>query len=136
MMILTYQTTNCRRDSYYDTIRRAMDLNSEVEKIKKELVDLIVLKLKENQMDVPTARKLASDFLGLLPVKDQRDLLEKLKQLGENYSSVKELYLAELEEVREMEREEALTQMRNAITLGNMDHAIMVANQMKERSVI
>lgn len=113
-----------------------MDLNSEVEKIKKELVDLIVLKLKENQMDVPTARKLASDFLGLLPVKDQRDLLEKLKQLGENYSSVKELYLAELEEVREMEREEALTQMRNAITLGNMDHAIMVANQMKERSVI
>ncbi len=112
-----------------------MDLNSEVERIKKELVDLIVVKLKENQMDVPTARKLASDFLKVLPAKDQKDLLEKLKTLGDQYMSVRELYLAELEEIREMERGDVLNQMRNAIAKGDMDHAIMVAEHMRERSM-
>ena len=111
-----------------------MDLNSEVEKIKKELVELIVTKLKENQMDVATSRKLAADFLEILPVKDQKDLLEKLKTLSDNYAGVKELYLAELEEIKEMEREDVLTQMRNAIAVGNMDHAIAAAESMKERS--
>ena len=55
-----------------------MDIQKEVEQIKKELVDLIVLHLKANKMEAQTAQKLAADFLAILPVKDQKDLLDKL----------------------------------------------------------
>ena len=107
-----------------------MNVQQEVEQIKKELVELIIQHLKENKMEVPTAQKLAADFLALLPVKDQKDLLTKLKQLSDNYVTIRKIYLYELTKVTEMEREEALLQMRNAIAQGNIEHAIGVAKAM------
>jgi hypothetical protein len=111
-----------------------MDIQNEVEKIKQELTELIMKCLQENSMDVTQAQTLAADFLALLPIKDQQDLLVKLKGLGENYSPVKELYVRELGKINEAQREEVLTQMRNAIAGGNIDHAITIAKAVKEQS--
>lgn len=125
-----------RDDVYSSQIMKITDVPAEVERIKKELSELIVQHLKENSIDAETARKQAADFLGALPINDQKDLLEKLKKLSEQYFEVRQIYLEELTKIHEMNREEALSQMRNAIKLGNIDHAIEVAKTMREKGEI
>ena len=56
-----------------------MDIQQEVEEVKRELVELIIKHLRENKIPVDKAKKLAADFLNVLPISDQQDLLEKLK---------------------------------------------------------
>lgn len=107
-----------------------MDLTQEVKQVEKELVELIVEHLKANQIAVETARQQARDFLSLLPVKDQKDLLDKLKNLGDKYVEAKEIYAEELGKVNEVVRQQTLEQMRSFIQQGNIDGAIAVAKQM------
>lgn len=111
------------------TQSKTMDITKEVEQIEKELLELIVVFLKENKMPLERGQQMARDFLALLPMVDQKDLLTKLKQLSDNYTETRELYLKELTKVNELSREEALTQMRNAVAQGNLDHAILVAKK-------
>lgn len=112
-----------------------MDLQIEVEEIKKELVALIVSHLEANKMEAEQAQKLAADFLAILPVNDHKDLLAKLKQLGETYQEMRPIYVRELTKYNEAEREYTLLQMRNLIAEGNIEHAITVAKQLQAQSV-
>lgn len=107
-----------------------MDLTQEVKQVEKELVELIIAHLKANQIAVDTARQQAKDFLALLPVKDQKDLLDKLKGLSEKYMEAKEIYAEELGKVEEAVRQQTLDQMRMHIQQGNIDTAIAVAKAM------
>lgn len=111
---------------------RQMDIQQEVEAIKKELVDLIVVHLRENKIDEQKARQLAADFLAVLPISTQRDLLEKLKSLGTKYPEAQELYVKELREVSDQQREQVLLQMRDCIKEGNMEQAIIIARTVDE----
>lgn len=104
-----------------------MDLTEEVKLVEKELVELIVEHLKANKIAAETARQQARDFLALLPVQDQKDLLAKLKTLGEKYEEAKEVYAAEIGKVSEAVRQQALDQMRSFIQQGNLDAAIAAA---------
>lgn len=115
-----------------------MDLQQEVEAVKKELVDLIIKHLKENKLEVEKARKLAQDFLAVLPVKDQKDLLAKLKELGEDYPEAKEVYVEELVKTENQLRDEALNKMRVFIKQGKIEEAIQAAKnmQIKEKEEI
>ena len=134
-MIISYSYTNCRDVNRWSILMNAMDIQYEVERIKKELVDLIVIRLKENKMEAEKAQKLAADFLAILPVNDQKDLLIKLKQLGETYQEMREFYVQELTKYNEEQREHALLQMRNAIAEGKIENAIQVAKQMQQNSI-
>jgi hypothetical protein len=109
-----------------------MDIQHEVEQIKKELVELITAHLKQNKIHADQAQKLAADFLAELPMKDQKDLLDKLKKLGSTYSEMREIYVKELAKFNEAEREHALLRMRNSIAEGNIEHAITVAKTLRE----
>ena len=111
-----------------------MDIQQEVEQIKKELVDIIVLHLKQNKIHADQAQKLAADFLAELPIKDQKDMLEKLKKLGNTYMEMKEIYVKELAKFNEAEREHALLRMRNSIAEGNIEHAINVAKTLQSNN--
>lgn len=104
-----------------------MDVGEEVKRIEKELVELIIAHLKSNQIAVETARQQAKDFLSLLPVADQRDLLNKLKNLSEKYMEAKQVYAEELGKVNETVRQQTLDQMRIYIQQGNIDAAIAAA---------
>ncbi len=108
-----------------------MDLQQEVEQIKKELVDLIIKHLEQHKIHTDQAQKLAADFLGELPMKDQKDMLEKLKKLGDTYMEMREIYVKELAKFNESEREHALLRMRNSIAEGNIEHAISVAKSLQ-----
>lgn len=108
-----------------------MDIGQEVDRIKKELTNLIVKHLQEKKIEPTVAQQEAADFIALLPIRDQMDLLEKLKELGDKYTEAREVYLEEITKIHEMQRDEVLTQMRNAIKLGDIDHAVKIAKNMK-----
>lgn len=104
-----------------------MDLNQEVESVKKELLELILIHLKENKLELPKARKLAGDFLKVLPVRDQQDLLLKLKNLGQGYAEARQIYVQELGKINEEARHKALSEMHELIKTGKIEEAIAVA---------
>lgn len=104
-----------------------MDVAQEVEVVKKELLEIIINHLKENKIKTVDAQQLARDFLSVLPIKDQADLLAKLKTLGDNYPEAGQIYVGELEKSEEEKRSQTLTQIRNHIKLGNIDQAIASA---------
>ena|SRR5258708_2814549 len=104
-----------------------MDIQVEVELIKQALVGLIVKHLKENKIEIAKARKLAGDFLRVLPVRDQADLLLKLKNLGEEYAEAREIYVKEVGKINEEIRHQALSQMHELIKAGKIEEAIAVA---------
>lgn len=111
------------------------DITTEVEAVKKELVELIIEHLREKKLDEPTARKLASDFLAALPITTHKELLEKLKQLGEKYTEAKELYVERLSKESDKHRQQVLNQMRDHIKSGNIEHAITAAKSMQQTGV-
>ncbi|OGH38962.1 MAG: hypothetical protein A3B44_03605 [Candidatus Levybacteria bacterium RIFCSPLOWO2_01_FULL_38_21] len=104
-----------------------MDIQQEVEEVKKELVELIIKHLREKKIPVDKAKKLAEAFLKILPINDQQDLLDKLKNLGVDYQEAKEIYVDELKKISEERRDQTLSQMRDHIKQGNIDKAIEAA---------
>ncbi len=113
-----------------------MDLQEEIKQVEKELVERIVEHLKVNKIAVEIARQQAKDFLALLPIEDQRDLLNKLKGLGDKYEEAKEVYAAELGKVNEIVRVRTLEQMRAYIQQGNLDAAIAAAKSIYPPKVV
>ena len=111
-----------------------MDL-SEEEKIKKELLDLILEHLRQNKIDSGIAQQQAQDFLAALPANNHEDLLKKLKELGQKYDEVNEVYLDELEKDSDSKKDDVLSQMREHIKQGNIDNAITAAKSINNQSV-
>ncbi len=111
-----------------------MDIAQEVEAVEEELLTLIVAHLENNELDAEKAQQLAKDFLALLPISDQKDLLGKLKDLGETYKEAREVYVEELSKTSSQQRDTALITMRDAIKQGNIDHAITVAKNLQQAS--
>lgn len=107
------------------------NLQEEIDQIKRELTNLIVSHLQDNKIEPIAAQQQAAEFLAVLPIKDQQDLLIKLKTLGDKYAESREIYLKEVTKIYELEREEALIKMRDAIKLGNIDNAIAVAKALQ-----
>jgi hypothetical protein len=111
-----------------------MDINTEVEEVKKELLELIIEHLKQNKIQADQAQQLARDFLADLPIKDQTDLLAKLKDLGQKYPEANEVYLDELSKATDEERDQTLNQMRDFIKQGNIDGAISAGKTLTDQS--
>lgn len=109
-----------------------MDISTEVEKVKQELLDLILDHLKRNKIEVPKAQQQARDFLSILPIKDQADLLVKLKNLGEKYPESEMVYLTELEKAENEKRDQILSHMRDLIKQGDIEQAISTAKTLTE----
>lgn len=109
-----------------------MDITQEVELVKKELTDLIIVHLRENKIEVEKARALASDFLDVLPIQNHADLLSKLKELGEKYQEAKAVYVEKLAVDINAQTQTALAGMRDAIQKGDMEQAIMAAKTVSQ----
>lgn len=107
-----------------------MDINEEVEKIKQELLDLILDHLKKNKIETVKAQQQARDFLNSMPIADQKDLLSKLKTLGAKYTEAQSVYLHELEKSEAEKRDQALNLMRDYIHRGDIDNATLVAKSL------
>lgn len=104
-----------------------MDIKQEVKLVENELVEIIIQNLKKNKMDTNQAQKLAADFLAVLPINDQQDLLNKLKILGQQHPETETLYVSEITRVTNQQRDKALLGVRQAIQKGDMNTAIAIA---------
>ena len=111
-----------------------MDIQEEVLEVKREILDLILKHLKENKIEEEKARQLARDFLSILPIKDQVDLLSKLKNLGQKYPEAEKVYLDELQKASDEKRDHALSQMSEFIKQGNIEQAIATAKVLTENT--
>ena len=117
----------------YMTLFNYMDTQAEVEQVKKELIEIIIKHLDENKIPLAKARQLAADFLSALPIKDQKDLLSKLKSLGEKYPEAEKVYVEELEKVEDNENDRVLSNMRDFIKQGNIEQAISTAKTLTDK---
>lgn len=107
-----------------------MDVQRETEDIERELAELIIQNLRNNKIRLDRARKLSSDFMKLLPINDQRDLLMKLKNLSSEYPETTGIYLEELGKATDEKTNQALLEMHDHIKNGNIDLAISVAKDL------
>lgn len=110
-----------------------MDFQDEVKSVEKELLSLIIDRVDTRRMAFEDAQKLAREFLSVLPFSDQKDLLFKLKQLGEKFEEANTVYAHELGKVSEREKDQALTQMRTHIQQGNIEQAIATAKSLQQQ---
>jgi hypothetical protein len=110
-----------------------MDIVQEVSSVEDELLTLIVQHLEENKLEPAKAQQLARDFLAILPVADQHELLQKLKELGGTYAEAQILYIEELAKIDEMKKDDVLNHMRSAIKNGDIENAISVAKAYTEK---
>ena len=102
-------------------------LQDEVVDIEKELLEEIINRLNQNRITKEEAQKLAKDFLSLLPMQDQKDLLAKLYQLSQTSNAAKGIYLEYAKPFEENDRQKKLELMSQHIQQGNIDHALAVA---------
>lgn len=111
-----------------------MDIQQKQQEIEAELLATIIEHLKKKQLDVATASQLAKDFLNVLPLQNQADLLAKLKNLSDTYVEAKQLYTIEAAKGQRAVEQEAVEQMNQAIKNGNIEQALSVAQSLKQQS--
>lgn len=98
-----------------------------VDQIERDLLAHIYTNLKENKLTGIAAQQLAQEFLGLLPFKDKKDLVDKLSTLGQKYPEARETYVNLGIPLEEQQRQDRLDQMRAHIASGDLDKALDVA---------
>jgi hypothetical protein len=98
-----------------------------VEDVEKELLDVIVQNLKQQRMTDDQAQQWAQEFLLLLPIQDKKDLLQKLNSFSKAHADTKGIYLKYAKPYEEEERHRKLTLMSEHIKKGEIEHALRVA---------
>lgn len=95
--------------------------------VEKDLLQAIIDNLKKNSIKIDEARKLAREFLALLPMQDKKDLMEKLYKFSQDHTETKSIYLKYAKPYEEEERQRKLTLMSEHIKNGEIEHALTVA---------
>lgn len=109
------------------TLAPTEDLQTIVIDIEKELLATIMNNLDQNKLSVEKAQALAKEFLALLPIDDQKDLLEKLQKLSQENQDVKSIYLKYAHPYEAQERERKLALMSQHIHQGDVEKALAIA---------
>jgi hypothetical protein len=102
-------------------------LQTEVVDIEKELLDTIIKRLDQNSMSEEDAEQLAADFLDLLPVTDQSDLLKKLQMLSEENPAAKGIYIEYNKPYEEDATKRKLELMSQHLHQGKIEEALAIA---------
>jgi hypothetical protein len=97
------------------------------EDVEKDLLEAIIENLEQNKIDTDEAKKVAKDFLSLLPIQDKKDLLEKLNTLSKSHTETQNLYLKYARPIEEEEKQRKLSLMSEHIKKGQIEHAITIA---------
>lgn len=95
--------------------------------VEKELLLSIIKNIKEQRLTEEQGRKLAKEFLSLLPMRDKEDLLSKLLSFSQKHVEAKQAYIKVAKPHEEEERLKKLEMMSQHIQNGNIEHAITIA---------
>lgn len=103
------------------------NLKQLVDNIERDLLYQIIFNLKQNELSVEGAKKLARDFLSILPIQSQEDLYNKLSSLSQKYHEIQPLFLKYSVPFKKQKEEQAINLMKQHIEQGNPEKAIDVA---------
>ncbi|HZE87795.1 MAG TPA: hypothetical protein VE090_06385 [Methylomirabilota bacterium] len=95
--------------------------------IEKELLSEIIKRLDQEKMSPEEAQSLAKEFLSLLPIQDQKDLLNKLYKLSQDNRATQGIYLKYAKPHEENETQKKLELMSQHIQQGNIEEALSIA---------
>ncbi len=98
-----------------------------VSDVEKDLLLAIIKNIKEQRLTKDEGRKLAQEFLALLPMRDKEDLLTKLLTFSQKHVEAKQAYIKVAKPHEEENRLKKLEMMSQHIQNGNIEHAITVA---------
>lgn len=105
------------------------DVQKLVRSVEKDLLYEIVMNLRQQLVSKAEVQRLAKDFLAMLPIKDEKDMIEKLKILGRKYPEVRNLYVKYGIQYHEKSKAEVLELMEKYIGDGQIEQAIEVAKE-------
>lgn len=108
-------------------VGQSQSIDPLVEEIEKDLLKHIVENMEQGKITVEKSQQLAKEFLGLLPVVDKQDLLNKLNVLGKSYPEAQAVYLDLALPYEEEQRQQKLQKMSEMIKQGNIEQAIATA---------
>lgn len=114
------------------TLAPTAALQDEIIDIEKELLNAIITRLENNNMSAEEAQQLAQQFLTLLPVADQKDLLTKLYKLSQTNNAAKSIYIEYMKPHEENERQKKLTLISQHLHQGNIEEALGIAKKNNE----
>ena len=98
-----------------------------VKDVENDLLNIIINNLKQNSIDTDGARKMAREFLSLLPMQDKHDLLKKLHKLSVDHKQTQGLYLKYAQPYEEEERQKKLALISEHLKNGQIEHALTIA---------
>lgn len=108
-------------------IAPTQQLQDTVATIEKDLLAIIISRLEQNKMSPEKAKALAKEFLSLLPIEDQKDLLAKLLKLSQDNPETKGIYLTYAKPHEEQETERKLQRISEHLHKGEIEHALTIA---------
>lgn len=95
--------------------------------IEKELLDAIVKRLDQDKITAEQAQTLAQEFLALLPIQDQKDLLEKLRKLSQTDPAAQGIFLDFIKSSEASETNTKLELMSQHLHQGKIEEALAIA---------
>lgn len=95
--------------------------------VEDDLLAVIIYNLKRHKIKADEAKRLAIDFLVLLPLADKKDLLAKLYALGQKHYEAKGVFLKYANTYEQEGRDAKLSAISKHIQNGQIEHAITVA---------
>lgn len=120
--------TDCNKNHFCFIINKMDDQMQNITKdVETDLLNIIINNLKQNSINRDEAKKLAREFLSLLPMQDKHDLLEKLHKLSADHTQTQELYLKYAKPYEEEERQKKLTLISEHLKNGQIEHALTIA---------
>jgi hypothetical protein len=101
-------------------------LQDTVVDIEKTLIDEIFKRIDQEKITVEHAQKLTDEFLALLPVEDQKELLEKLRTLSQTNSDAQGVFLDYIKSSEAQETSTKLDSMSKHLHQGNIEQALAI----------
>lgn len=101
--------------------------------VERDLLFEILWNMRHSKISLETSHQLAKEFLLLLPVHDQKELLDKLLSLGEKYPEAQSVYVKHAAPLEQAERNAILAQLSQHIKSGNLEHALTLVKEKKQR---
>lgn len=104
----------------YDMLKLTSD-------VQRDLLFELIMSMRHKLITVGGARRLAKDFLALLPLQTKEEVIEKMKNLSEKYPEARAVYLKYAVPHQNQVEKELLDQISEHIQSGNIDQALNVA---------
>lgn len=104
--------------------------NEQLEKlirdVKRDLMFQVILNMRHFKLTQEDARYLAQDFLKIFPIQSEKELLDKLFQLGQKYIETRTVFIKYASSYYEKEKQRILQAIPPYLKNGDIEKALTI----------